>query len=112
MSDVGFRSRLVSPLAGVLFFVFAFGLVSCGSSDESTKNRRVATRPIEEVKADNTERLMSIPGVLGVLSGDIAGKPCLRILVQRRTMATTKDIPHSIEGYPVVIEEGRSFRTR
>jgi len=79
---------------------------------ESAEKRKVATKPAKQVQEENIERLMSIPGVLGVLTGDIAGKPCIRVLVQRRTMATAKDIPHSIEGYPVVIEEGRSFRTR
>ncbi len=98
---------LVTVLAGLII-----GIVSCSSSDESTKYRRVATKPIQVVKLEHEERLMTIPGVSAVLVGEIAGKACIKVIVRRKTLNTMREIPTSLGGYPVSVEEAGLFRTR
>lgn len=98
---------LVTVLAGLII-----GIISCSSSDESTKHRQVATKPIQEVKLEHEERLMTIPGVSAVLVGEIAGKACIKVIVQRKTLTTMREIPTSLGGYPVSVEEAGLFRTR
>lgn len=71
----------------------------------------MSPRTIEEVKADWEDRLMAIPGVMGVgigLSQDRQG-PCIRVYVNRQS-SQTEDIPDEIEGYPVEVEVRKPFR--
>jgi len=53
----------------------------------------------------HVNELMAIPGVVGVAVGALDdGKPCIKVLVAKRTSEHRKRIPKEIEGYPVVIE--------
>ena len=62
-------------------------------------------RTIDEVLREHTGSLMSIPGVVGTAQGQRAGKPCIRVLVIRKTPQLTKKIPSAIEGYAVAVQE-------
>ena len=48
---------------------------------------------------------MQIEGVIGTGEGEKKGKPCIFILVQKKTPALLKQLPKSVEGYPVVLKE-------
>lgn len=63
-------------------------------------------RDINAVLAAHDRQLLAIPGAVGVYVGVLAdGKsPCLRVMLARRTPEAERDIPHEIEGYPVVAE--------
>ena len=70
----------------------------------------MAATTIEEALKQNADRLMSTPGVVGIAVGECGGKPCIRVLVDRKTAELTKKIPSALEGYPVVVEETGPIR--
>ena len=63
-------------------------------------------RDINAVLADHDDRLLAIPGVVGVYVGLLEdGKTaCLKVMLAERNAATERAIPKTIEGYPVVID--------
>ncbi len=71
---------------------------------------KVEKRTIDEVLKEHTGSLMSIPGVVGTAEGERAGKPCIRVLVVRKTPQLTKNIPSAIEGYVVTVQETGRIR--
>jgi hypothetical protein len=72
----------------------------------------VSNRTIEEVKADWEERLMAMPGVMGVGIGltQDRQRTCIKVYVNRQSPAPTAQIPQEIEGYPVEVEVRKPFR--
>ncbi len=82
------------------------------SKEQLQEINQVSNRSIEEVKADWEERLMTIPGVMGVgigLTQDRQGT-CIKVYVNRQSSAQTDQIPQKIEGYPVEVEVRKTFR--
>ena len=71
-------------------------------SETSPKPRR----DINAVLVDHDDRLLAIPGVVGVYVGLLEdGKTaCLKVMLAERNEATERAIPKNIEGYAVVIE--------
>jgi hypothetical protein len=65
----------------------------------------MAATTVEEALKNNVDRLMSLPGVVGAAVGECGGKPCIRLLVVRKTAELMQKIPAMLEGYPVVVEE-------
>ena len=63
-------------------------------------------RDINAVLADHDDRLLAIPGVVGIYVGLMEdGKtPCLKVMLSERKPAAEQPIPGSIEGHPVVSE--------
>ena len=69
------------------------------------------TRPIADVLAGHTPRLMAISGVVGTYEGALDdGTPCIKVLVVKRTGEHDRLIPSQLEGYRVVIEESGEIR--
>jgi hypothetical protein len=69
--------------------------------------------PVENIEAvlkRNTGRLMAIPGVLGTAETRCEDKPCIKIYVEKKTPEIERQIPPTIEGYPVVIQETGAIR--
>lgn len=69
-------------------------------------------RTIDEVLRDLTDRVMSIPGVMGSAEGRCGGRPCITIFVAKKTAEVLREIPPVVEGYPIAIEETGEFRAR
>jgi hypothetical protein len=67
-------------------------------------------RSIRDALEDLTDRLMSIPGIVGTAEGLCDGTPCIKVFVSRKTAAVMKAIPASVEGYPVAVEETGELR--
>ncbi|MDJ0647737.1 MAG: hypothetical protein QNJ60_03440 [Xenococcaceae cyanobacterium MO_188.B19] len=69
---------------------------------------------IEKVKADWEERLMAMPGVMGVGIGltQDRQKTCIKVYVNRQSSAQADQIPQEIEGYPVEVEVRKPFRAQ
>ncbi len=65
---------------------------------------------IESVLKRHTERLMALPGVVGVAQGEAGGKPCLKVLVASKSDDLLRQIPVNLEGYGVVVEETGEFQ--
>lgn len=63
-------------------------------------------RDINAVLRDHDKQLLAIPGVVGVYVAVLEdGKtPCLKVMLARKTPESERDLPKSIEGYPVVRE--------
>ncbi|MFN2378832.1 MAG: hypothetical protein ABR519_01315 [Bacteroidales bacterium] len=64
---------------------------------------------IEEVLKKQTGSLMTIPGVTGTGQGLYHGNPCIKVFVAKLNAELKKQIPDTIEGYPVIIEETGRF---
>ena len=64
------------------------------------------SRPIEQVLAAHTPELMALPGVVGTAQGALAdGRPCIVVMVAKRSRDLERRIPKALEGWPVRIEE-------
>ena len=69
-------------------------------------------RPIEDVQRAHTDELMKLVGVVGTAIGLCDAKPCIKVLVARRTPELRQAIPDSLEGYRVMIEETGVIRAQ
>jgi hypothetical protein len=71
-------------------------------------------RDINAVLEDNDQRLLKIPGVVGVYVGLLEdGKtPCLKIMVTRARGPEDEPLPTELGGYPVVVEVTGEIRPR
>ncbi len=63
-------------------------------------------RDISAVMNDHVDRLMAIPGVVGVGVGALEnGTPCILVFVEKKTGQHEKLVPGELEGHRVRIEE-------
>ncbi len=65
---------------------------------------------IKEVLKKHTAELMEVPGVAGVAEGESQGKPCIRVFVLDRNSEFLRQIPSTLEGYPIQVEESGTFQ--
>ncbi len=66
---------------------------------------------IDTVLADHTPRLMSLEGVVGVYRSELEdGTPCIKVMVVKKTKTLEDEIPDTLDGFPVVIEETGEIR--
>jgi hypothetical protein len=68
-------------------------------------------RTIEEALRTHTDRLMSIPGVVGTAQGLCEGKPCIKVFVAKKTPELLRHISAAADGYPVAVEETGELRS-
>ena len=69
-------------------------------------------KTIEAVLKDHTDRLMSLPGVVGTAQSECAGRPCIKVYISKKTPELLGQIPSDIEGFPVEVEETGEIRAR
>ena len=67
-------------------------------------------RNIKEVLERYTDQLMAVRGVVGVAEGKSMGRPCIKVLVVDRKSKFLKEIPGTLDGYRVRVEESGEFR--
>ena len=72
--------------------------------------KKVSSRRIEDVLKEYTDEWMAIPGVVGTAIGEFKGKPCIKVLIRKKTNELTKRIPARVEGFVVVIQETGKIR--
>jgi hypothetical protein len=65
---------------------------------------------IQEARKKHQNKLMSIPGVIGIGIGAVDGSPVINVLVVKTTPKLEKGIPKTLEGYQVVILETGEIR--
>ena len=65
---------------------------------------------INEVLHEQTSRLMAIPGVVGVGIGMRGDLPCITVFVIQS--AVKDNLPSSLQGYPVSVEETGRFQSQ
>ena len=69
------------------------------------KDRSLPPSSVTQVLARHTDRLMSLPGVIGTAEGECAGRPCILVLVERMTPSLRQAVPAELEGVRVEIRE-------
>ena len=99
------RSRNLRALAA------AVALIAAGCQPHTSERTPAAAehapdQSLSLVIARNAEKLMGIPGVVGVYEGETGGKPVLRVMVVARADSILRRIPDALEGYPVEVEVG------
>ncbi len=57
-----------------------------------------------------TDSLMSIPGVVGTGIGQCAGQPCIKVFVAKKTPELGRQLPATLQGFPVAIAETGEIR--
>ncbi|MBI2852038.1 MAG: hypothetical protein HYX84_02890 [Chloroflexi bacterium] len=67
-------------------------------------------KSIEAVLREYSIRLMALEGVVAVAEGLSGRRPCIRVLVARKTEDLLQKIPPDIEGYPVLVDESGEVR--
>ncbi|MGH7767233.1 MAG: hypothetical protein ACREQP_07240 [Candidatus Binatia bacterium] len=97
--------------AVVAALVVCLGMVSCRKDfADGADGGSMAGTTIEEVLKENAGRMMAVPGVVGTAISQCDGKPCIRVLVVKKTPELMQKIPSVLEGYPVVVEETGPIR--
>ena len=69
-------------------------------------------RKIKEVLTSHAHKLMAVPGVVGVGEGESEGKPCIMVFVIDGKAKSLRDLPQSLEGFLLKIEESGQFQAR
>ena len=107
--------------AVVNMMIFGIGMIGLNSSaagcsqepeDNQGGQEEMAAPTIEDVLKEHTDEWMSIPGVVGTGIGECEGKPCIRILVAKKTPELLKKIPSKLEGFVVDVQETGEIRAR
>ncbi len=103
----------VATPIGVLLSLLA-GAVLCAQplTPGGLNEKPMQDKTIEAVLKEYTDRLMSLPGVVGTAEGRCAGKPCIKVYVSKNTADLRRQIPSDIEGFPVAVEETGEIRAR
>ena len=81
--------------------------------EQPAKDHQLGAMPektIEFVLQQHSAALMSLPGVVGIAQGECSGKPCILVLVAKKTQELSSRIPSVIEGYTVSVVETGEFR--
>ncbi len=98
--------RLNGRLVVLGLWILAAG---CSLSSQGTRphEETMPRRDIDAVLRTHENELMAIPGVVGVYVGfmDDDKTPCLKVMAVEKTRDLKRQVPKSLEGYPVVIEE-------
>ncbi len=74
------------------------------------KGKAMAEMSITQALNQATPGLMKIEGVVGTAQGRCDGAPCIKIYVAKKTPGLLAQIPATIAGHPVVIEETGEIR--
>jgi hypothetical protein len=67
-------------------------------------------KTIEQALNERTDEWMAIPGVAGVAIGELKGKPCIRIFTSSKPDKLHPNIPSTVDGYPVIVEQTGPIR--
>ena len=78
-------------------------MTTCLNKD--LNDNQMPGKPLEEVLKDHSSNLMSIPGVVGTAQALCNQQPCIRIYVSELTKELKKQLPKTLEGYKVDIQE-------
>jgi hypothetical protein len=65
---------------------------------------------IEEAQEELTPQVMSLPGVAGIAIGECEGKPCIKVLVVKKTNELMGKIPSTFKGFKIAVDEVGEIR--
>jgi len=101
--------RLPFILMGILGAILACSDPACSNSMEE---KEMSSKAIQEALETHNQELLSTPGVVGTGQGLCEGKPCIQVMVSKKTPSLERKILSILEGYPVRIEETGAIRPR
>ena len=102
-----------SAAAIVWMLLFPATVVCEGEGlEQSQDGEPMPEKTITQVLSERTDSLLSLPGVVGAGQGVCEAKPCIKVLVASSTPELLREIPSTIDGYAVDIQETGEFRTR
>ncbi len=85
--------------------------VACNQQGATQKKEKLMPgKTIEMVLKEHTNDLMLLPGVVGTAQSLCAGKPCIKVYVVKKSPELIKQIPSTLEGYVVEIQETGEIR--
>jgi hypothetical protein len=97
-------SWLIRTQVNALAFLVFAGVLACQSEKES--DAIMPDSDVNTVMEAHVDRLMAIPGVVGVAVGETEDKtPCILVLVAEKTEDIERELPETLEGHPVSILE-------
>ncbi len=106
---MGFVGRGFVAVVGLVWLFTA--PAACGQQRvNQPKEKSMPEKTIEAVLKEHTDRLMSLPGVVGTAQGLCSGKACIKVYVVKKTTDLVKQIPSMLEGYSVEIQETGEIR--
>lgn len=94
--------------ARTVVLTVAVALAACGAGMRG--ERPMQAIAIEVVLREHSRELLSLPGVVGVAESLCDGKPCIRVYVTATTRELERQLPVTLEGYPVTVEETGEIR--
>jgi len=94
------------------WLVVALAAGAAGHGEGAGERGQSQTMPpsIEEAQRDLADRVMALPGVVGVAIGECDGEPCIKVLVAAGTAELAAKIPARFKGHRVVIDETGEIR--
>lgn len=106
------RMNLKAIILFIGIIVLGSSVDPCAGQRENDRGREgeMPGKKIEEVLKEHTPELMSTPGVVGTAQGLCEGQPCIKVFAVEKTWNLERKIPHTLEGYPVMIQETGKFR--
>ena len=102
---------MVFQFSWPLVFLAVALAAAWAQSNGALPNKTVMpSKTIAEVLHKHADRLLAIPGVVGVAQGLCDGQPCIKVYLIKMTPELTEKIPKLIEGFPVDFEETGEIR--
>ena len=106
---MGTVGRVFVAVVGLFWLLNATATCSQQGATQE-KEKLMPGKTIEMVLKEHTNDLMSLPGVVGTAQGLCSGKPCIKVFVAKKTSDLLKQIPSTIEGYKVEVQETGEIR--
>ena len=107
---MGFTAKTFVTAVGLLWSFAAAMVWSQQGAEGGREQSPMPRRTIEEALKAHTDRLMSIPGVVGTAQGLCEGRPCIKVFVAKKTPELLRQIPAAADSYPITVEESGEFR--
>jgi hypothetical protein len=102
------------PASGIAALALLLALASPACRDEAARENdhvKHPTRPLSDVLAEQSPRLMAMPGVTAVGESALPdGTPCIKIYLRARDPELQRRLPRTIEGYAVVVDVSGEIR--
>ena len=107
------RLRGTNVVPSLVRFAIGAAVLSTALASTATcsmRDKGENSKTIEAAMARHGDKLMSLPGVVGVGIGECEGAPCIKVFVARKSAELSKKIPSELEGFPVDVVETGKFR--
>ncbi len=82
-----------------------FGVMACATqATPNTPQDAAMPKGIEQVFREQHDRIMAVPGVVGMGIGLCGTRPCIKVYTDNPATSLAPDIPEIVDGYVIEIE--------